>query len=202
VVWSGRSWRQSLTVDSRNKPSRDILSLFPFSDLGRMTPLSAALARWRNWRLSMRIETLALVASIFFALACNGLFWRSSFAGREFGQLGTWLFAGELFVAAGDASLHSAQPDVQSLDSQTPADAAHRSHGFCTYYMSTFTVFLDPSMLRNVLAYRRQGWRASCSTPGCCRISFCMPCCLCCFCPGSICDLTRFVARLSLDCWR
>ncbi|MBP7202948.1 MAG: phosphoethanolamine--lipid A transferase [Propionivibrio sp.] len=116
-----------------------------------MTPLSAALARWRNWRLSMRIETLALVASIFFALACNGLFWRSSFAGREFGQLGTWLFAGELFVAL--VMLHfillslmfnrwTAKPLLTLLTVVT---------AFATYYMSTFTVFLDPSMLRNVL---------------------------------------------------
>jgi len=116
-----------------------------------MTPLSAALARWRNWRLSMRIETLALIASIFFALACNGLFWRSSFAGREFGQLGTWLFAGELFVAL--VMLHfillslmfnrwTAKPLLTLLTVVT---------AFATYYMSTFTVFLDPSMLRNVL---------------------------------------------------
>ena len=99
----------------------------------------------------MRIETLALVASIFFALACNGLFWRSSFAGREFGQLGTWLFAGELFVAL--VMLHfillslmfnrwTAKPLLTLLTVVT---------AFATYYMSTFTVFLDPSMLRNVL---------------------------------------------------
>ncbi len=99
----------------------------------------------------MRIETLALIASIFFALACNGLFWRSSFAGREFGQLGTWLFAGELFVAL--VMLHfillslmfnrwTAKPLLTLLTVVT---------AFATYYMSTFTVFLDPSMLRNVL---------------------------------------------------
>lgn len=113
--------------------------------------LSAALRQWRNWRLSLRIETLALIASLFCALACNGLFWKSSFAGREFGQLGTWLFAGELFVAL--VMLHfilfsltfnrwTAKPLLALLIVIT---------AFATYYMSTFTVFLDPSMLRNVL---------------------------------------------------
>ena len=116
-----------------------------------MTILAAALARWRQWRPSLRVETLALIASVFFSVACNGSFWEASLAGRSLSQPATWLFAAGLFTAV--TSIHfillclllnrwTAKP-LLGLIIVVTASAA--------YYMGTFTVFLDPGMLRNVL---------------------------------------------------
>ncbi len=113
-----------------------------------MTSLSATL---RQWRPVLRVETLALLASLFFALACNGLFWTAALAGRSFTQAESWLYAGGLFMVL--TVIHfvllcfvltrwTAKPLLGLLIVVT---------AFSTYYMSTFTVFLDPSMLRNVL---------------------------------------------------
>ena len=116
-----------------------------------MTFFSAAFQRCRQWHPTLRIETLALFASLFFTIACNGLFWSASLAGRSFGQTNTWLLAAGLFITI--AVIHflilclllnrwMAKPVLALLIAAT---------AFATYYMSTFTVFLDPSMVRNVL---------------------------------------------------
>ena len=116
-----------------------------------MTFFSAAFQRCRQWHPTLRIETLALFASLFFTMACNGLFWSASLAGRSFGQTNTWLLAAGLFITI--AVIHflilclllnrwMAKPVLALLIAAT---------AFATYYMSTFTVFLDPSMVRNVL---------------------------------------------------
>jgi len=99
----------------------------------------------------MRVDTLALLGSLFFSLAGNTLFWQSSLVARSFTQAGTWLLTGSLFVTI--TAIHfillalvlnrwTAKPLLGLLLLIT---------AFATYYMSTFTVFLDPGMLRNVL---------------------------------------------------
>lgn len=116
-----------------------------------MSFFSAAFQRGRQWRPVLRVETLALISSLFFSIACNGLFWSSALAGRSLAQTGTWLFAGGMFVAV--TAIHfillcialnrwTVKPVLAVLITTTAIAA---------YYMSTFTVFLDTSMLRNVL---------------------------------------------------
>ena len=39
-----------------------------------------SLSRWQQWHPELRVETLSLIASVFFSLASNGLFWKSSLA--------------------------------------------------------------------------------------------------------------------------
>ena len=116
-----------------------------------MTVRSTGLSAWRQWRLVLRVETLALIVSLFFSLCCNTLFWSASLAGRSPAQAGTWLYALALGVLV--TALHfillclvfnrwTARPLSALLIVVT---------AFAAYYMSTFTVFLDPGMLRNVL---------------------------------------------------
>ena len=116
-----------------------------------MARFLSILEPWRYWQPTLRVETLALVASLYFSIACNGLFWRSSFAGRSFAHPETWLFAAGLFIAV--TAIHflllclllnrwTAKPLLALLFVIT---------AFAVYYMNTFTVFLDTSMLRNVL---------------------------------------------------
>lgn len=99
----------------------------------------------------LRVETLALLFALFFLCASNGLFWRTVFSGRDLADMATWRFAVALFVALGAFHLvlfllfltrWSARPLLMLLVICT---------AFASYYMSTFTVFLDPGMLRNVL---------------------------------------------------
>ena len=116
-----------------------------------MPKLSSPFDQLRQWRPQMRVETLALLASLYFALACNGLFWQSALVGRSLAQAHTWLLVGSLFVTI--TAIHfillvlvlnrwTAKPLLGLLLLGT---------AFATYYMRSFTVFLDPSMLRNVL---------------------------------------------------
>ena len=116
-----------------------------------MTSASAALGHWRRWTPALRVETLALFAGLFFTLSSNGLFWRAAFAERDFAGAGDWLFAAGLFVAP--PALHfllllvlcsrwTAKPLLAVILIAT---------AFASYYMASYTVFLDPSMLRNVL---------------------------------------------------
>ena len=116
-----------------------------------MTSVASVLGRWRAWSPALRVETLALLAGLFFTLSSNGLFWRSAFAGRDFAGAGDWLFAAGLLVTL--ATLHflilavlcnrwTVKPLLGLLIVAT---------AFASYYMATYTVFLDPSMLRNVL---------------------------------------------------
>ena len=116
-----------------------------------MTSIKAIVERWRQWQPAMHVETLALLGSLFFTVSSNSLFWKSMLAGRSFAEPDTWLFA--VGVGVTMVALHffmfalvfnrwTAKPLLALLLVIT---------AFASYYMSTFTVFLDPSMLRNVL---------------------------------------------------
>jgi len=109
------------------------------------------LPAWWRRRPTLRVETLALIVSLFFSFCCNTLFWSASLAGRSLTQPGSWLFALALGLVI--TALHfillsivlnrwTARPLAALLIVVT---------AFAAYYMGTFTVFLDPGMLRNVL---------------------------------------------------
>ena len=116
-----------------------------------MTATPAMPPKARRWQLSLRVETLALLLSLFFLFFSNHSFWSASLAGRDWAQPASWLFVAALGVAI--AAIHfilfalffnrwTARPLSALLIVIT---------AFAAYYMGTFTVFLDPSMLRNVL---------------------------------------------------
>ncbi len=98
------------------------------------------------------LEGLALLASLFFALACNSLFMRGMLAGYDLAQPATWGLAVSLLV--GLAAIHFcllglvltrwlAKPLLAVLIVAT---------AFAVHYMNRYNVYLDTSMLRNVLA--------------------------------------------------
>ena len=116
-----------------------------------MTSVASVYGRWRAWSPALRVETLALFAGLFFTLSSNGLFWRAAFAERDFAGAGDWLFAAGLFVTL--TALHflillvlcnrwTAKPLLAVLVVAT---------AFATYYMASYTVFVDPSLLRTLL---------------------------------------------------
>lgn len=106
---------------------------------------------WWRVRPQVSTEVLALAASVYFAFACNSSFLGGVLAGRSWSDPSTWVFAGAMLLLL--ASLHLlllllvlhrriARPLLSVLIVAT---------AFASYYMQRFGVFLDPSMLRNVL---------------------------------------------------
>ncbi|WP_045767234.1 phosphoethanolamine transferase [Xanthomonas albilineans] len=100
------------------------------------------------WRPQLSNETLALAVSAFFALACNGMFWRSAMNSHS----GDLKLAVSLFLLL--LSVHGlllglllwrgiAKPILTVLLITT---------AFAAHYMNSYSVYLDADMLRNVLA--------------------------------------------------
>lgn len=101
--------------------------------------------------IALRTEVLALLASLFFALACNRSFWKVVLAGHEISAPGSWRLALGvlgLLVAVNFVLLSvlmtrwTAKPVLGFLIVGT---------AFAVYFMEAFGVYLDPSMLRNAL---------------------------------------------------
>ena len=107
--------------------------------------------RWLKRGPTLRVETLALIVSLWFTLACNPLFWEAIMAGREAAQTSGLFFGAALAITV--TALHfmilallanrwTAKPILTLLIIAT---------AFAAYYMRQYHVYLDPSMLRNVL---------------------------------------------------
>ena len=104
------------------------------------------------WRLRPTVSTdvLAVASSLFFGFACNSAFLTGVLAGRSWIDPATWVFSAAMLVML--TALHLllslvlhrwfARPVLSVLIVAT---------AFATYYMQRFGVYLDPSMLRNVL---------------------------------------------------
>lgn len=124
----------------------------------------------RSWwaglrgRPTLSVEALTVCVSLFFALACNQVFFTGVLAGRAWGAASTWVFAAAMMVLLAAAHtvllslvLHRwyARPLLGMLIVAT---------AFATFYMQKFGVFLDPTMARNVLrtdvgeAHELLGW--------------------------------------------
>ena len=115
------------------------------------SPLStpaALFTRLRLWRPEIGTETLILLASTFFALACNGLFWRNAMATTP----GSVLFALSLFMLLAGAHALLFGLLLWRWNAKVLLTALFVATAFATHYMDSFNVYLDADMLRNVLA--------------------------------------------------
>ena len=118
---------------------------------GRLARLTQWLAGAARLRPEISVETLAVIAAVYFGLACNQTFFRAVAAtGVLHGGKGALIFA-SLFIAI--AALHTiilcvllnrwtAKPLLTVLLLASAAAA---------YFMSAYTVYLDADMLRNIL---------------------------------------------------
>lgn len=105
----------------------------------------------RRWAFEASSETVLLVCSLFWAAACNGPFLGAAMEGRSLQSVGAWGFGAALFV--GLAALHFAlvapfapRPLLKPLLALLIVVTA-----FSLYYIRRYGVYLDPTMLRNVL---------------------------------------------------
>lgn len=94
---------------------------------------------------------LAILASLFFSLTANHLFFSAALANRNWSHASSWLFALAIFITI--TALHaallllilnrwSAKPVLTILLVATAA---------ASFYMDKYTVFFDPDMVRNIL---------------------------------------------------
>jgi lipid A ethanolaminephosphotransferase len=112
--------------------------------------LASPRAKWQL-RPTLRVETLVLLVCIFMIATANGSWWQAVIAGRSWSTFGTWGFLIACFIAL--VALHFAvlaavanQWIVKPLLTAIVIAAAGAA-----YYMRTFAVILDPSMIQNVL---------------------------------------------------
>ncbi len=110
----------------------------------------ASTARER-FTLKLTVEQLLVLASAFWVLSANGLFLQAALKDRIASESGTWAFAAALLVMLG--ALHfllmglvSNRWTVKPLLAVLIVGTA-----FATYFMQSFNVYLDPTMLRNVM---------------------------------------------------
>lgn len=117
------------------------------SDAARPVPEMRA----ARFTIPATVEQLLLAASVFWALAANGPFLAAALRGRPPADPGTWGFALALLVLLGAvhflllalvANRWIVKPLLALLAVVTAVSA---------YYMTRYGVYLDPSMLRNVL---------------------------------------------------
>lgn len=101
--------------------------------------------------LAITVEPLLLIAALFWTLAANGRFFAAALHGRSPGDAATWGFAAAL--AVGLVALHLLLLAlVANRWTVKPLLAAMTvATAFATYYMQTYGVYLDPSMLRSTL---------------------------------------------------
>lgn len=108
--------------------------------------------RLRDWRPEISSEMLILLASAFFALACNALFWRSAMATHP----GSVVFATSLFALL--LSVHALLFGLLlwRWNAKVLLTVLFITTAFAVHYMNSYNVYLDADMLRNVLATDRK----------------------------------------------
>ncbi|GLR12378.1 phosphoethanolamine transferase [Chitinimonas prasina] len=106
---------------------------------------------WLAFRPVLRVETLTFLFCAYFALMCNGAFWRDALAGRPALAPDTWLFA--LSVAVGIAAVHAfVLLVVLNRWTVKPLLAVLMvTTGMATYFSQRYQVYFDTSMIRNVM---------------------------------------------------
>ncbi|MCU0976625.1 MAG: phosphoethanolamine--lipid A transferase [Steroidobacteraceae bacterium] len=101
-------------------------------------------------RPTVRVETLAALAAMYMIALGNGPWWSAVSAGRAWTDPGAWLFVGACFVLLAAAHFvllalvsnrYTAKPLLALLVIVTAV---------ASYYMQSYNVLLDPTMLRNV----------------------------------------------------
>ena len=97
------------------------------------------------------VEALALLASLFFTLVSNGAAWRLALAGRSWVDLATWRFAIGMGVAVTAFQFILLAFILTKRNARVVLSVLVVATALASHFMVAYGVFLDASMLRNVL---------------------------------------------------
>src|SRR3569832_133556 len=103
-------------------------------------------------RPAVHTETLVAIGAVLVLAVGNGPFWRAALAGRPWAEPATWLFAGAVFLALACfyfavTALFATRKTVKIFLTLVLAGTA-----LASYYMETYAVYLDRTMMANVVA--------------------------------------------------
>jgi len=101
--------------------------------------------------LPATVEQVLLVASAFWTLAANRLFFGEALQGRDLSAPGTWGFLLALVVALMALHFLLLAPVSNRWTVKPVVAVAVVVAAVATYYMQRYRVYMDPSMMRNVL---------------------------------------------------
>ncbi len=118
-------------------------------------PLAALISfaqRLAAGQVVLSIESVLLLASLFFALFCNSLFLSGMLAGYDMARPGSWLLGGSLFVVL--VAVHFVLLGLVATRWTTKPLLAvlFVATAFAVHFMTRYKVYLDTAMLRNILA--------------------------------------------------
>ena len=108
-------------------------------------------ARRLSWQFSWRVETLALVTSLAFSLSSNSVFWRALLSGRDMTLLASWRVAAAMFIVLTCVHFIILVLSCNRWTIKPVLSVLLIANAFAVYFINQYTVYLDPTMLRNVL---------------------------------------------------
>lgn len=100
---------------------------------------------------ALSVEQLAILASLFFSVTCNHLFFSSLLNHREWTSGSTWLLGVAVFIAI--TALHAAALFVvlTRWNAKIILSILLVVTAAAAYYMDKYTIFFNPEMVRNIL---------------------------------------------------
>ncbi len=106
----------------------------------------------RPQSLTLPTEAIALAVSIFFALCSNRLLWSAILAGRDPASTHTWLMGATVLAMLVALNFLVIAPFLTRRSAKPLLGVLLVATAVATYFMDRYKVYLDPGMLRNVLA--------------------------------------------------
>src|SRR5574343_73641 len=103
-------------------------------------------------QLTVSIEAVTLLVCVFFALFCNRLFLSGMLGGYDMAQPASWLLGGSLLVGLAAAHFVLLSPFMTRWTTKPLLALLLVTTAFTVHFMTRYKVYLDTSMLRNVLA--------------------------------------------------
>ena len=100
----------------------------------------------------IEFEAFALAACVYVTLVSNSVVWQHALAGRPWTDPATWLFAGCLFAALVAFQFGALVLLVPQGMARAVVSVLLLAAAVASYFIQTYHVFIDPGMLRNVLA--------------------------------------------------
>lgn len=100
---------------------------------------------------AVTVELLILLASLFFTLFCNRLFWSAIADGRDWGQVRSWIFVTAVFAILTAVHCFLLGLLVGRRTIKPVLSILFMLTAGVMYYMDRYTVFFDAGMMRNIL---------------------------------------------------